>query len=711
MIGRVLRAPLTRLLIVALVPAVVLGVFVAALAAADDGSARIPAALVNSDRLVQQKGADGKTTTVAAGRLVVSGLTKPADPSSGASIDWTLTNADRASQMLADGDVYAIVTIPKDFSKSIATVSSSTPKQADIRIRTDDAHGTLVSQIGGVVGDTIAKTVGGQITTNVVSGLYSGYASVRTSLLKAADGASGLGSGAGSLANGLGKAANGGDQLATGASGLGSGARQLGTGAGSIGDGARRLGDGADSLASGLRKAADGAQSAAGGASKLASGVDDYTDGVSTYTKGVNRFLDGVAPAFSSDAADGQAKLASGSSAIADGIRQVTEDPTLSARDKAALTALAGQLDTVSAGQSKLADGAKQLAAAGAAIPQLESGGTKLANGGSSLDSGASSLAKGLKQLPGGIRSAASGADRLASGADQLGTGADKLATGANQLGSGADQLSTGAAQLSDGVRRSASGAQQLADGADRLGSGLSSGAKQVPNLTAAQRTQAGKVVANPVDASATRSNELSGPGQIVSTLILPVGLWIGAAALVLLFGAVSRRLLSTGVGTGRLVGGALLRGAAVAVAQAVLVVGLLAATVRPAWSTLPALGLIALVAGVGFLAIHQLLQTIFGRAGTVLSIVLLGVQLVAVGGIYPIELVAAPFQAISPWLPLTAAVNATTAVLTGSSFGAVASGLALLVLEGVIAFALTTAITARRRTSTALFAATPALP
>ena len=137
---------------------------------------------------------------------------------------------------------------------------------------------------------------------------------------------------------------------------------------------------------------------------------------------------------------------------------------------------------------------------------------------------------------------------------------------------------------------KSATGAGKLATGANRIGSGLKSGAAQVPNLTKAQQTKAGKVIANPVSASATRENQLSGPGQIVSTLIVPVGLWIGAAALVLLFGAVSRRLLATGVGTGRLVGGALLRGVVVAIVQAVLIVAVVAATLGvPAGARYPA--------------------------------------------------------------------------------------------------------------------------
>jgi uncharacterized phage infection (PIP) family protein YhgE len=64
----------------------------------------------------------------------------------------------------------------------------------------------------------------------------------------------------------------------------------------------------------------------------------------------------------------------------------------------------------------------------------------------------------------------------------------------------------------------------------------------------------------------------------------------------------------------------------------------------------------------------------------------------------------------ISPLLPLTQAVNATTAVLTGASGGTVATALLGLVLWAVLAFVLTVAVVARRRTSTALFGATPAL-
>ena len=113
---------------------------------------------------------------------------------------------------------------------------------------------------------------------------------------------------------------------------------------------------------------------------------------------------------------------------------------------------------------------------------------------------------------------------------------------------------------------------------------------------------------------------------------------------------------------------------------------------------------------GVAFFAMHQLLTALFGRAGTVISIVLLGAQLVAVGGLYPIELVSAPFQVVSPFLPLTASVSAMQAVITGASGGAIGGGIATLALTAVIAYALTVAVVARRRSSVALFAP-PAVP
>ncbi len=47
-----------------------------------------------------------------AGRLLVTQLTSDDNQA----FDWTITNADEAQRMLDDGEVYAVLTVPKDFS-------------------------------------------------------------------------------------------------------------------------------------------------------------------------------------------------------------------------------------------------------------------------------------------------------------------------------------------------------------------------------------------------------------------------------------------------------------------------------------------------------------------------------------------------------------------------------------------------------------------
>ena len=80
------------------------------------------------------------------------------------------------------------------------------------------------------------------------------------------------------------------------------------------------------------------------------------------------------------------------------------------------------------------------------------------------------------------------------------------------------------------------------------------------------------------------------------------------------------------------------------------------------------------------FTAFHYLLTIGLGRAGLVVSLFVLAVQVTSTGGIYPIQLLSTPFQLVSPLLPLTYAVNGMQGILSGGDPGAVvASALTLL--------------------------------
>ncbi|MES2172260.1 MAG: hypothetical protein V4479_16295, partial [Actinomycetota bacterium] len=69
------------------------------------------------------------------------------------------------------------------------------------------------------------------------------------------------------------------------------------------------------------------------------------------------------------------------------------------------------------------------------------------------------------------------------------------------------------------------------------------------------------------------------------------------------------------------------------------------------------------------------------GRGGLVVSLFLLAVQITSTGGLYPVQLLAGPFQSISPFLPLTYGVQGMQAIIAGGSAGpAITAALVILV-------------------------------
>lgn len=377
---------LAPLAAVALVPLLIAGVVVGALADAEASLGRIPAAIVNADELVQQAQPDGTTTPVFAGRQLVTELTAPSTGSADSAFDWRITNADDAAQMLADGTVYAVLVVPRDFSRSILSLQSPKPKQASLSIRTDDAHSYLSATVADAVGSGLVSAFGEQITTRYLTGVYDSFGTVGTSLSTAADGAGSLQSGATELQAGLGSLADGAAEASTGAQSLSSGLSQYTAGVGSLGSGLQQLQTGSAQLGS-------------------------VSSGISTFTSGVAQLSAGIAAASA----------------------QLTDaDPSNDAVASATLAALSSQLTSAAAGGPALAAGAASgISGVQSGIAQSASGARRLSAGAPALTSGASSLASGVGALASGAVSAQSGAGELSTGAGTLATG---LRDGATQL-------------------------------------------------------------------------------------------------------------------------------------------------------------------------------------------------------------------------------------------------------------------------------------
>ncbi len=543
---------------VVLVPLAFAGLFVGAIGGGDDALDSIPVAIVNEDTLQVLTSADGTETNVFAGRQLVTELT------GSEGFEWTITNADAAEALLASGEVYAILTVPSNFSTSILSISGDDPQKADIAIRTDDAHSYLTGSVAQVVGQTMADTFGNAITAQYIGGIYSSMGELGTSLTLAADGATQLSNGASALSTGL-------DQYT----------------------------DGVDSLAGGLSQLENGAV----GLSQLSTGISSYTTGVSQLSAG----LSGLNPAL-----------------------QASLDP-----------ALAAQLQGI-------VDG---LAATAAGGPTL-----------------ASSAATGIAGVQSGIAQSADGASALAAGSSELVTGASGIATGAGDLAGG-----------------------------------LRSGADQIPATDESAAITSAEVASDPVGLTVSTDNAVSQVGQAVATILVPLGLWVGALAVFLLLQPVAKRTLTSTARNSRVVASAILRASLVTGAQAVLLVALLHLALGVAWSLLPATLAFSLLTAVSFTAFHYLLTIGLGRAGLVVSLFALAVQVTSTGGIYPIELLASPFQVVSPFMPLTYAVQGMQGIIAGGNPAGVISAVAILAGFGVASVLLTLLAVNRTRRARSL--------
>src|SRR5690606_23852620 len=249
-------------------------------------------------------------------------------------------------------------------------------------------------------------------------------------------------------------------------------------------------------------------------------------------------------------------------------------------------------------------------------------------------------------QLSGGIAGVQSGISQSAAAAAQISGGSAALRSGASSLASGVSGLAAGA-------ESAASGATELAAGAGELATGLESGAEQVPVMDEDQQRASAELAADPVGVDVTRANEVTKPTQALAAFLVPLGLWIGALSIFLIDRRIPTRMLVSTARSGRLVRSALGRASLIALAQAGVLVGLLHLGLGVSWSALPATFAFSALMAVAFTAFHYWLTSALGRAGLVVSLFAIAIQVTSTGGLYPIELLAAPFQLISPLLPL----------------------------------------------------------
>ncbi|MER7082586.1 YhgE/Pip domain-containing protein, partial [Saccharopolyspora kobensis] len=159
--------------------------------------------------------------------------------------NWSRTDEVSAQQGVASGEYTFALVVPRDFSTALISAGEFEPRQAKLRLITNDANNYLVGTIADKVASEVRKGVASSVGSEAAKQFLLGFATVHDKTLEAADGAGQIADGAGQLYDGLGKAEQGSAQLSAGAHQLLDGQRQLA-------DGANKLADGTGELRGGL---------------------------------------------------------------------------------------------------------------------------------------------------------------------------------------------------------------------------------------------------------------------------------------------------------------------------------------------------------------------------------------------------------------------------------------------------------------------------
>ncbi|QYF75515.1 YhgE/Pip domain-containing protein [Cryobacterium sp. PAMC25264] len=519
-LARLTATTMSRVALVALmlVPVLYGGLYLWANQDPYAGLDRVPVALVVADTGAESDGTATNYGSDVAEQLIDDGT-----------FDWHTVTADTAQAGVADATYDFSVTIPADFSSSIASSSTDSPHQATITLTTNDTNSYLASTIGSQAAQSIRDAIVARVNEQAADQLLIGLSDIRSSLVDAADGAGQLTDGAGTAADGGSSLADGASQLADGTGQLASGAGSLADGTGKVADGASKVADGTGQVASGADALATGAGTLSTGAGSLAAGTAQVATGADSLATATGQVADGTA-ALSQGAAslaDGTGKVSAGAAQVATAAQKVADGTAaLNTAAQQASAGVAGAGAVYTAAQTALAD---QLTADGLSPAQIDEalatltpiGGTLTQSGAAltqagtaiaTLSTGTTQLAAGAAATATGAQQSADGATTLATGAATASAGARKTADGAATLATGAHQSADGASALATGAGQAASGASTLAAGADQTAAGaatLSSGATSAATGAATLSTGASSAKTG-ADSLATGASSLS---------------------------------------------------------------------------------------------------------------------------------------------------------------------------------------------------------
>ena len=409
------------------------------------------------------------------------------------------------------------------------------------------------------------------------------------------------------------------------------------------------------------------------GVAQLRAGANALNDGVGKYKAAAGQLAGGFKQV-GSGVRELEAKLPADSELEA--LRAGTKRMNLRQRE------LGVGLEQIQAGTRKLTEGASTMQEQTAAVPFV----------GEKIAAGAGELAAGGAKLTEGLTLALDVNARLQRGSARIEENTGKLVDGLSALGAGVHAMSE---KLPENSRLDAfgRGGEDLSKAAAKLRSGIEMVDSFLP-ASAGKMDGSARGLADSVEPTLEVLAPVANNGSAFAPNMVAMALWLGAAMTVFIFNAGVLPREHEHASTFAKTLGKFAVPAFIVLLQTVLTLLMLLYGLGIAVPNLLQFALSMLVAGQAFLAIVYLLLRAFGDAGKLFAVLLLTIQLAAGGGVMPIELTGDFFQTVHSWLPFTWVIKTFRASLFGAFDNDWMHDWVVVMLSGLLALALATAVT-----------------
>ncbi len=443
-------------IVIALIPAIYAGLFLASMWDPYGNVDKLPVAIVNED-----EPAEYGDTTLTVGDQLVDNL-KEND-----SLAFNFVDADVAKKGLKNGTYYMVITIPKNFSANAATVMDDQPEKMILNYETNPGTNYIASKLSETALGKIKTSIREEVTKTYAEAIFDQIGTAGDGMQEAADGAK-------KIKDGMDDASDGNKKITDNLKVLA--------------DSTLTFKEGSEELTEGLKSYTDGVAQVNGGAKQLDDGVSTLTASLPTLTNGVDRLNSGV-----KEYTDGVATLNSNSEALNSGSKQLAEGSEQLAAGAKQLSGLEniGQVYAGIVNLNNAVTGADKTGTLQNGTAQLAAGLEQISKSVSTLEHSAS--AEQLAKLSQGLGSAVSGIQNASSSVTEAAGIVNKAATGISNMQENVANALSGYAKIAESAANDGNSKIQTAN--TKLQSASATMTSAAQQLSACTKQDDGSIV------------------------------------------------------------------------------------------------------------------------------------------------------------------------------------------------------------------------